>query len=322
MTDWQPSASLDALRKRAQILSKIRAFFAERNVLEVETPCLSHTGVTDVHLHMFETQFSSPIAAKRERLFLQTSPEYAMKRLLCAGSGCIFQLSRAFRNEEAGRVHNPEFTMLEWYRTGFDHHDLMAEVDELMQSVLGTEPAEKVTYRDAFVQALKLDPLDADLASLRQCAQEQGFAEIAAEEEDRDTLLQLLFSMRVEPAIGQQRPTLVYHFPASQAALARLEPGDLRVARRFEMYYRGMELANGFHELADAPEQRARFEAENRQRQVMQRKPIPIDERLLSALEAGLPDCAGVALGIERLLMIALGADKIEQVMAFSVQRA
>lgn len=319
---WQPTADMAVLKQRAALMSQIRAFFAQRGVWEVETPCLSQAAVTDVHLHNFETGFVGPGAAQGIPLYLMTSPEYHMKRLLCAGSGSIYQLCRSFRNEEAGRFHNPEFTMLEWYRVGFDHHALMDEMADLLQAVLGCGQPERLTYADAFEGALGADPLTASLADLRALCHQHGMGDLAELEEDRDTLLQLLFATVVEPRIGQEVPAMVYHFPASQAALARIDEADPRVARRFEVYFRGVELANGFHELADAEEQRARFLADNAQRRQLGLPERPIDEHLIAALAAGLPDCAGVALGIDRLVMLALGADAIKDVIPFPVFNA
>lgn len=301
------------------MLSDIRAFFAEREVLEVETPLLSAATVTDLHLEGFSTQFTHPLSPQRQILYLQTSPEYAMKRLLCAGCGPIFQICKAFRNEEAGRHHNPEFTMLEWYRPGFTHWQLMDEVDELVQRLLGTPKAEQTSYQQAFEQHTGLDPLSASLPSLCALAQTYGFDSPQA---DRDTLLNLLFSLAVEPKIGQDRPVLVHSFPASQAALAKIDPEDPRVAQRFELYYRGLELANGFNELQDAAEQRRRFETDNQLRQACHREPKPIDEHLLSALEQGLPACAGVAMGLDRILMLATDKTQINDVLAFSIDNA
>ncbi|MCF7517540.1 MULTISPECIES: elongation factor P--(R)-beta-lysine ligase [unclassified Pseudoalteromonas] len=319
---WQPSADIETLRERAAIIRCIREFFYTRDVMEVETPSLSAASVTDVHLATFSTKFVGPGHAGGLPLYLQTSPEFAMKRLLAAGSGAIFQLCKAFRNEEAGSHHNPEFTMLEWYRPGFDEFALMDEMDELMQLVLGVEPAERLTYQQAFINALAVDPLTADISTLQQLATEQGFADIAAHETHRDTLLQLLFCMKVEPTIGQEKPCFIYHFPASQAALAQICQHDERVAGRFELYFKNMELANGFNELTDAKEQAARFKEDNQYREANGLKQVPMDERLIAALENGLPQCAGVALGIDRLIMLATNKQKIKDVLAFDVERA
>ncbi len=319
---WQPSASIETLKQRAAIIRTIREFFFARSVMEVETPCLSQASVTDEHLHCFSTQFVGQGYAQGLPLYLQTSPEYAMKRLLAAGSGCIYQIGRAFRNEENGRHHNPEFTMLEWYRVGFDEHDLMDEMDELIQLVLATQPAVRFSYQQAFIQHLNIDPLQATLEELKEIASAEGFADIAQVETDRDVLLQLLFCMVIEPRIGQESPCFVYDFPASQAALAKLNQDDPRVAGRFELYFKGKELANGFNELTDAREQRARFEADNAKRATKGLAPVELDEHFLAALETGLPDCAGVALGIDRLVMLACEKSHIKEVLSFDVERA
>ena len=321
-TDWQPSATIEQLTKRADILKSIRHFFEKRGVLEVDTPALSHATVTDIHLHTFKTQFIGPEYAQGQSLYLMTSPEFHMKRLLAAGSGSIYQICKSFRNEENGRHHNPEFTMLEWYRTGFDHHELMDEMDALLQMVLSCNPAQRMTYQQAFLSVLNVCPLEAPMDELKQVAATLGLSDIAEPEEDRDTLLQLLFSVGVEPEIGQEVPAFVFDFPASQAALAKINRDDPRVADRFEVYFRGIELANGFHELDNAEEQLARFEADNQQRIKMGLAPQPIDFHLIEALKAGLPVCAGVALGIDRLVMLALGCDHIDQVTAFAFPRA
>lgn len=319
-TDWQPSASITHLLARAKILSDIRRFFTDRGVLEVETPILSEFSVTDVHLSTFSTTFNAPFAPEPKPLYLMTSPEYHMKRLLAAGSGAIFQLCKVFRNEEAGKRHNPEFTMLEWYRPHFDMYRLINEVDDLLQNILDCEPAESFSYQFVFKTYVGLDPLSASTAQLILKAREQGFQ--CEENENRDTLLQFLFSEMVEPQIGQTRPTAVYHFPATQAALAQISSEDHRVAERFEFYYKGLELANGFHELSNAQEQLRRFEHDNVLRESMGLPPQNLDTRFLDALKAGMPNCSGVALGVDRLLMIAIGADHIKQVMAFDIERA
>ena len=320
--NWQPSASIENLKTRASLLKTIRDFFYARNVMEVETPSLSQASVTDIHLASFSTQFVGPGFAKGLPLYLQTSPEFAMKRLLAAGSGAIFQLAKAFRNEEAGRHHNPEFTMLEWYRPGFNAAQLMDEIDDLMTAVVGSEKAERISYQQAFITHLACDPLTASIEELTQLAKLQGFDHIAEQENDKDTLLQLLFCMCIEPKIGQQTPCFVYHFPASQAALAKLNKDDNRVAERFELYFKGMELANGFDELTEADEQRQRFIDDNNKRKAQSLAEVTVDERFLAALSHGLPQCSGVALGVDRLLMLALNAKRISDVIAFDVERA
>ena len=317
---WQPTASVKNLLTRAKLLAEIRRFFTDRGLLEVETPVLSEFGVTDVHLATFSTEFISPFGEQSKTLWLSTSPEYHMKRLLAAGSGPIFQIGKVFRNEEAGNRHNPEFTMLEWYRPHFDMYRLINEVDDLLQQILECPPAESMSYQFAFQQYVGLDPLSADLSELVEKAKKHQL--IGAENESRDTLLQFLFSTVVEPQIGQEAPVVVYHFPASQAALAQISSEDLRVAERFEFYYKGLELANGFHELSDAREQLRRFQQDNLQREKMGLPVRAIDMRLLAALQAGIPNCSGVALGVDRLLMIAMGTESIKEVISFAIDNA
>ncbi|GAA0496070.1 elongation factor P--(R)-beta-lysine ligase [Tatumella terrea] len=320
-THWQPSAPIANLLKRAAIVADIRRFFADRGVLEVDTPAMSQATVTDIHLVPFKTRFVGPGASQGLDLWLMTSPEYHMKRLLAAGSGPIYQMNRSFRNEEAGRHHNPEFTMLEWYRPHYDMYRLINEVDDLLQQILECGEAETLSYQQAFLRCLNIDPLTAEKEALVAAAATLGVGDLAASEDDRDTLLQLLFMLGVEPKIGQDRPAFVYHFPASQASLAEISTEDHRVAERFEVYYRGIELANGFRELTDAREQRQRFEQDNRRRAEKGLPEQPIDQLLLAALEHGLPDCSGVALGIDRLIMLALKADSLSDVIAFPVER-
>jgi lysyl-tRNA synthetase class 2 len=259
-----------------------------------------------------------------------------MKRLLAAGSGPIWQLGKAFRDGEAGRRHNPEFTMLEWYRPGWDHHRLMDEVEALLRATLspaaggaalvGEEPAERLTYREAFARHAGLDPFVADAATLRRHAAALGVAggepADGAEEWSREDWLHLLLAAVVEPRLGRGRPAFVLDFPADQAALARVRPGDPPVAERFEAFVAGVELANGYHELTDPAEQARRFAADLEARAGRGLPVVPADERLLAALAHGLPDCAGVALGFDRLAMLALGADRLDQVIAFPADRA
>lgn len=320
LTHWQPSADIQHLLDRAKIIAEIRQFFTERGLLEVETPVLSEFGVTDLHLSTFNTEFIAPFEAKSKTLWLSTSPEYHMKRLLAAGSGPIFQISKVFRNEEAGNRHNPEFTMLEWYRPHFNMHRLINEVDDLLQQILDCPPAESLSYQFAFQEYVGLDPLSAERQELVEMARKHHF--MADDNEDRDTLLQFLFSEVVEPQIGQERPVAIYHFPSTQAALAQVSSEDQRVAERFEFYYKGLELANGFHELTDVREQRRRFEQDNRQREKRGLPIRAIDERFLAALEAGMPNSSGVALGVDRLVMVALGCSHINEVISFAVDNA
>ena len=321
MAAWRPGASREVLKARARLLDAVRAFFHERGVLEVETPLLGRATVTDVHLASLATH----LAGRSEPYFLQTSPEYAMKRLLAAGTGDIFQVCKAFRDEEHGRHHNPEFTLIEWYRVGFDHLALVREVDALLTRLLGpclTAPAETLSYREAFGRVLGVDPTRAPLALLKDIAAQRLGAEAATLGEERDNVLDLLMGALVGPALGEGRITFVDRYPASQAALARLLPGDPPEAARFEAYVGGIELCNGFHELGDAAEQRRRFEADRARRRARGLPLPPVDERLLAALEAGLPDVAGVAVGFDRVVMLALGLPSLAAAMAFTVDEA
>lgn len=323
MIDWRPSASLATLRLRAELLTRIRAFFAARGVLEVETPILSSAAATDPHLH---TVAACPIDDPAGGLYLHTSPEFAMKRLLAAGAGSIYQLCHVFRAGERGRRHNPEFTLLEWYRVGFDHHELMAEVAALVTETLaGRVPlgaVEKLAFAEAFERYAGIDPHRASGAQLAAVARGRGIAVEGLATEETDAWRDLLLTHLVEPHLGRGRLTFLYDYPASQAVLARIRPGDPPLASRFELYLEGLELANGFHELADAAEQRARFERDNAERARRGLPVMPVDERLLAALAHGLPPCAGVALGVDRLLMVAAGTGAIADVMAFPIERA
>jgi lysyl-tRNA synthetase class 2 len=325
--NWLPNADMQLLKKRASIIQMIRAFFIKRGLLEVETPSLSQAGVTDQHLFCFKTHFVGPEISDSKPselgvpLYLQTSPEFHMKRLLSAGSGSIFQISKAFRNEESGRYHNPEFTLLEWYRINFDHFKLMDEMDQLLQLVLKCEQATRLTYQQAFMQVLNVDPLSSSLEELKTAGRLLNLGDVLENEIDVDTLLQLLFCVAIEPVIANESPCFVYNFPASQAALARISLTDQRVAERFEVYYKGIELANGFHELSDSEEQLKRFENDNLLRNRNNLKEMPIDYRFVASLNK-LPDCAGVALGIDRLIMLATNQNHIDNVVSFTIKGA
>jgi len=307
-----------ALELRAALYALIRRFFAERGVLEVETPILSEAGNTEPNIESFSTTFSGPVTAGSRECWMRTSPEHALKRLLAAGVGDCYELGRVFRNGEAGRRHNPEFTMLEWYRVGFDHRRLMRETAELVSAALTMKGRDATivekSYRDLFVEGLGLDPFAASLDALRA-----PLSEFRINEEglSRDDWLDLLITHRLQPAFPNDRITIVYDFPASQCALARIRNDDPPVAERFELFLGSYELANGYHELTDAAEQRARFERDNARRRARGQREVPIDERFLAALSE-MPACAGVALGIERLLMVLAGVDDIRDVLAFS----
>ena len=318
--DWLPSAGLEALRLRARVLAHIRTFFQQAGVLEVETPVLAGAGATDPHIESLATRCRA--GARPLPLYLQTSPEFAMKRLLAAGSGPIYQMSRAFRDGESGRLHNPEFTLLEWYRPGFDTRALMDEIDALLDEIFernGT--SRRLTYRQAFVDHAAVDPFESSDDALAAQAVSAGLDSGSAAGAGRDTLLEFLFSHLVQPSLGGGR-VFVHDYPASQAALARIRADAPPVAERFELFVDGIEIANGYHELADAAEQRRRFESDNAAREALGRAPMPLDERLLAALEHGLPDCAGVAVGLDRLIMLAAGETSIDAVMAFPIDRA
>lgn len=317
---WRPSATFTHLRLRAQIITTIREFFKARDVLEVDTPLMCHTSVTDPFIQSIPALFQSQPHANEQRYYLQTSPEYAMKRLLAAGSGPIFQITKAFRQGEIGRFHNPEFTMIEWYQPQFDHHALMDEMDALLQLVLSSLPAERITYTDLFQSLLNLDVHHATLVELRACADAHALS-IQGEITDRDTWLNLLMSHCIEPKLGQEQPCFIYDFPASQAALARIRPGTPSLASRFEVYVKGIELANGFHELQDASEQRRRFEQNLIERHKHGLPDLPLDEYFLASLTHGLPDCAGVALGIDRLIMLATESSRLADVLSFDFSR-
>ncbi len=317
---WRPTASPDALRLRAEILAKIRTFFADRGALEVETPLLATAPVTDLHLHALSCRYRGPGVDDGRTLYLQTSPEFAMKRLLAAGSGPIYQICRAFRDGEAGKRHNPEFTILEWYRPGWDHHRLMDEVDELLETTLGSRSAERLTYAAAFNRYAGVDVFADSDDSLRSRVKDVGVTYV--DDLSRDDLLDLVLTHVIEGKLGHSQPTFIHDYPATQAALARVRDGEPPLAERFEVFVEGVELANGYHELNDPAEQRRRFEADIEARNSLGLPEVPIDENLLAALEHGLPDCAGIALGIDRLLMIASGTRDLADVLAFPIDRA
>lgn len=322
--DWQPTAAASALRLRASLNACIRRYFEERGVLEVETPILSEAGNTEPRIASFETLYSGPATGGGTRRFLRTSPEYALKRLLAAGVGDCYELGRVFRNGEAGRRHNPEFTMLEWYRVGWDEHRLMDEVAGLVEAALALVRTgcvvRKRSYRDLFAGALDIDPFTAPEGQLAAALEGHG---IDADGLRRDDWLDLILTHRLQPAFPADQLLLLHDFPPSQCALARIvDDGSGPVAQRFEAFLGPLELANGYHELTDAGEQRARFAADNAERRARGQPPAPVDERLLAALEYGMPACAGVALGVDRLLSAMLGSTSIDAVVALPFARA
>ncbi len=314
---WQPSCDLNALKNRATLLRNIRDFFTTQSVLEVETPLLSNTTISDPHITSLQTKIFEKI------FYLQTSPEFHMKRLLAAGSGSIFQICKAFRADELGRQHNPEFTMLEWYRVGFNAQQLMDEIDALLQELIHIKKAHRYTYQEIFLSSLQIDPLTASVNELQNICSRQNIIVQGLDHDDKDAWLNLLMSHCIEPKLNEHKqPYFIYDFPISQAALAKQSNTDPRVAERFEVYLHGMELANGFNELTDVIEQRIRFENYLQQRKNLGLEMIPMPENFLAALQHGMPACAGVALGIDRLLMIENDIASIQRVLSFSIDIA
>jgi lysyl-tRNA synthetase class 2 len=319
--DWRPTATRAALLARAELLARTRAFFAARAVLEVQTPALVGAATSDPQIQSFDVR--GPDGEPRG--YLHSSPEYAMKRLLAAGSGDIFQLCPVYRAGERSRLHNPEFTLLEWYRLGFGLTELMQETAQLAQLLLDEgagRPIQLIRYSEAFQRYLGLEPLEASLAELAQSAREHGLAASSLATSTRDDLLDFLVATQIGPQLGRGSLCCLHHYPASQAALAQLDATDARTALRFELYAEGVELANGYVELADAREQQRRFAADRLERQRRGLAPHGGDARLVAALEAGLPPCAGVALGFDRLLMLRMNAESIDEVLALPAERA
>jgi len=346
-SDWPPAASLETLRIRAQLLAAVRRFFDDRGYWEVDTPLVSQERVIDANLDPFvvlsEADARTESAGRVPRLFLQTSPEFAMKRLLAAGANAIFQLAHVFRQGELGRLHNPEFTMVEWYRVGDTHEAQMQVVEDLVMmafsavrsasvdcnAVLFPLPAVpqvpflRTTYREAFTRHTGADLAVLDAQSLAEWARRHRLhPPPGLEAEDRDGWLNWLLAELVEPHLGRERPEFVCDYPASLASLARIRPESPPVAERFELYSLGIELCNGYHELSDAVELRQRIESESARRTASALPPMPVPQRLLHAMESGLPDCAGVALGVDRLFMLALGAHSIHEVLPFSFEQS
>ncbi len=324
LLDWRPTCAIELMRLRAQMLSEIRRFFAERSVLEVETPLLSHSIGTDPQLAFFTTEYClSPL---RQTLFLQTSPEFAMKRLLAAGSGSIYQIGKAFRNGESGRFHNPEFTMLEWYRVGFTLPQLMDEIAELIAGLFSGQPlqeTQRVSYQEIFGSFTGLDPLVFLYQDYCAFAGDSGLSEaVAICGHDHAVWLDFIFSHKVQPHLGDNALCLVYGYPACQSSLARINEQCSLITDRVELFINGIELGNGYYELVDADEQSTRFDKELVIRQQQKLAVSVKDKRLVSALESGLPECSGVAIGLDRLLMLLSGSESIEDVLSFPIHRA
>ena len=326
MSDWRPTAPLDALRLRARLYAAIREFFAQRDVLEVETPILSVAGNTDANIESFSLEFSGRTDGAPRTRWLRTSPELALKRLLAAGVGDCYELGRVFRNGEVGTRHNPEFTILEWYRLGWNHQRLIDETVELVQTALAligrSASVAKTSYRDLYRDRLGIDPFTATDLELRAAL---GDIAINPDGLIRDDWLDLLMTHRLQPDFDRDSILIVYDYPASQCALAKVRAGqgeEAAVAERFELYLGPLELANGYHELTDVDEQRARFVRDHAIRAQRRIAQPPLDEAMLAAIAAGLPGCAGVAVGIERLLMAMVDTDRIADVLAFDFGHA
>jgi len=317
MADWNPTASLQNLQQRARVLATIRRFFEERKVLEVETPLLAGTTVSDVYIESISAELTDGESSRQH--FLQTSPEFFMKRLLAAGSGSIYQIAKAFRQEEMGARHNIEFTLLEWYRLGFSLEELMNEVEQLLQALLDCGSIARFTYRDIFKQQLGFDPHEASIEELQEIVRSE--IDLHGDALSKTDYLQLLLSHCIEPELPSF--CFIHDYPAAQAALSALaeDQAGRVVAKRFELFGRGMELANGYLELLDASEQRRRFESDNATRVEKGQAVREIDERLMAALESGLPSCSGVALGVDRLLMLLTNSNNIGDVISFAGDR-
>ena len=326
MTDWQPTASLEMLKIKARLLSKLRAFFDEKNILEVQTPVLSQAGNTEPTIETFIIHQFENSKHIIQPSFLNTSPEFSMKRLIAAGSGSIYQITPAFRQNEQGQRHNSEFTLLEWYRLNFDHHALMGEVNSLVRFVaedfLKLGRSHFFSYQDAMIKFADIDPFTATNEELKAATIKSGIDAVGMDDASTDTWLDLLMSQVVEKNLPENCPVFIYDYPSTQAALSKIRKGTPDVAERFELYINGMELANGFHELSDAKEQEERFHKDQAKRKEQGLQGIPADYNLIAALKHGLPECAGVAIGVERLLMVLTGAEHINEVLTFPFDRA
>lgn len=325
MDDWQPTCSIELLRLRAQILDDIRRFFSTRAVLEVETPVLSYSSGTDPQLDFFTTDYCSP--PLQHTLFLQTSPEFAMKRLLAAGSGSIYQICKAFRNGESGRFHNPEFTLLEWYRVGFTLPQLMDEIAELMAVLFNghraLKPTQRFSYQEIFKCYTGLNPLEFSYQDYCAYALENQLSDaVSICGYDHALWLDFIFSHKVQPRLGENSVCMVHGYPVCQSSLARINEYNSQITDRVEVFLNGIELGNGYYELTDAKEQERRFDQEIAIRQ--QRKyPVTVkNKHLVAALEAGLPECSGIAIGLDRLLMLLANSATINDVLNFPLHRA
>ncbi len=323
--DFLPSASLQSLKKRAGILRDIRKFFDDQHFFEVETPLLSHDTVVDRHIHPISISKQDVTGASADsdvRFWLQTSPEFGMKRIVSAGANAIYQIGKSFRQAEAGGRHNPEFTMLEWYRVGDDLRSGMQLLADLVETILELPKTEMVSYREAFVRFASVDPFEGSIDEMKLTLEKNKVDIAGINDSQRDTWLNLVLSEIIEQKLGRGAPTMVYDWPANQAALAVLRDGDPPLAERFEIYVEGVELANGYHELLDPDELLHRNSINNQHRVKDGECLLPESSRLLNAMRHGLPPCAGVALGVDRLVMLATGSSSLAEVIAFPVDRA
>lgn len=321
MERWEPGTSLLTLKKRASLLRKVREFFFQRNVLEVDTPSISKYASIDLHLDAIGVQPGNQHPLR----YLITSPEYHMKRLLCAGSGSIYQICKSFRQEDCGSRHNPEFTMLEWYRVGLNHWQLMQEVDALMENLLELPPSDKISYQEIFERTLDINPFEIQLEQFSAACESYKLSppdDFLCKTVDPDEWLNFLMGFIIEPTLGKEKPVFIYDYPASQAALAIINPENPKSALRFELYYKGVELGNGYTELGDHQLLSQRFEESNQQRIEANKESYCIDKRLIEATESGMPACSGIAIGFDRVMMLAADQKEIDQVQTFSWDRA
>lgn len=319
---WQPSSSPEAIEARSEICWRIRSFFHQNGFLEVHTPTLSRDTVVDRYIEPIRVDAKElGTSGLAGNLFLQTSPEFCMKRIVASGSSAIYQICPAFRAEESGDHHNPEFMMLEWYRIGDDQRAGVDLLGKLIDAASGCGTPETVTYREAFANHVGCDPIDCSLDQLSRIAADYTGVTLDWGH-SRDDWLNLLFSEVVQPQLGRSTPTIVTNYPATQSALARLSESDPATAERFELFWYGTELANGYHELTDASELASRNAIVNQQRKTDGHSALPEDSRLLAAMQSGLPNCSGCALGLDRLVMVALGKNTLADVMAFPIDRA
>ena len=318
-----PTMSWGTAQKRAALMRHIRDFFAARNIVEVETPILSYASSIDRHIDVFSSEYSPFVgtsAGKRERLYHRTSPEFHMKRLLAAGYGDVYQIGKVFRDTELGRIHNPEFTMLEWYRMGWTMEELITETIDCIAAILGEKKVVRKTYAEAFLEATGLDPLETSIEAVCGICASRAIATPAFS--TLTDALQFAMTAIVEPSLPSDAVAVISHYPADQAALAVIDDRDPRTAKRFEVYFGGIELANGFEELGNARENEFRQRAENKERRKLGKEELPLDRNFLSALAGGLPPCSGVALGLDRFVMLALGEKSIEAVLTFPWKRS